>query len=59
VEWSILAGCISLFMLLYALFTKVFPIVPIWEVREGREKASASVAARVESYMPETGSSGD
>jgi molybdopterin-containing oxidoreductase family membrane subunit len=56
VEWSILAGCISLFMLLYALFTKVFPIVPVWEVREGREKASASVAARIESYMPETGS---
>jgi molybdopterin-containing oxidoreductase family membrane subunit len=59
VEWSILAGCISLFMLLYALFTKVFPIVPVWEVREGREKASASVAARIESYMPETGSSRD
>jgi Ni/Fe-hydrogenase subunit HybB-like protein len=55
VEWSILAGCISLFMLLYALFTKVFPIVPVWEVREGREKASATVAARIESYMPEAG----
>jgi molybdopterin-containing oxidoreductase family membrane subunit len=55
VEWSILAGCISLFMLLYALFTKVFPIVPVWEVREGREKASATVAARIESYMPESG----
>jgi molybdopterin-containing oxidoreductase family membrane subunit len=54
VEWSILAGCISLFMLLYTLFTKVFPIVPVWEVREGREKASANVAARIESYMPET-----
>ncbi|OGP89601.1 MAG: hypothetical protein A2157_16985 [Deltaproteobacteria bacterium RBG_16_47_11] len=59
VEWSILAGCISLFMLLYALFTKVFPIVPVWEVREGREKAAASVAARIESYMPETVSSKD
>jgi molybdopterin-containing oxidoreductase family membrane subunit len=59
VEWSILAGCISLFMLLYTLFTKVFPIVPVWEVREGREKASASVAARIEGYMPETGSSRD
>jgi molybdopterin-containing oxidoreductase family membrane subunit len=58
VEWSILAGCISLFMLLYTLFTKVFPIVPIWEIREGREKAPAAVAARITSYMPETGSSG-
>ena len=59
VEWSILAGCISLFMLLYTLFTKVFPIVPVWEVREGREKAPAAVAARVTSYMPETGPSGE
>ena len=57
VEWSILAGCISLFTLLYALFTKVFPIVPVWEVREGREKAAATVAARIESYMPETDTS--
>jgi molybdopterin-containing oxidoreductase family membrane subunit len=57
VEWSILAGCISLFMLLYVLFTKVFPIVPVWEVREGRGKAAATVAARIESYMPEADSS--
>jgi len=54
VEWSILAGCISLFMLLYTLFTKVFPIVSVWEVREGREKAAAAVAARVKTYMPDT-----
>jgi len=53
VEWSILAGCISLFMLLYTLFTKVFPIVPIWEVREGREKAITTVSQRIQSYLPE------
>jgi molybdopterin-containing oxidoreductase family membrane subunit len=53
VEWSILAGCISLFMLLYTLFTKVFPIVPIWEIREGREKAVATVSERIKSYLPE------
>jgi len=55
VEWSILAGCISLFVLLYTLFTKVFPIVPVWEVKEGREKAAEQMAERVRSYMPETG----
>jgi molybdopterin-containing oxidoreductase family membrane subunit len=59
VEWSILVGCISFFMLLYTLFTKLFPIVPIWEMREGREKAPATVAARITSYMPETESSGE
>jgi hypothetical protein len=52
------AGCISLFMLLYAFFTKVFPIVPVLEVKEGREKVPEAMAARVKSYMPETGSSG-
>jgi len=55
VEWSILAGCISLFMLLYTLFTKVFPIVPIWEIREGREKAVTAVSDRIKSYLPEQG----
>jgi molybdopterin-containing oxidoreductase family membrane subunit len=55
VEWSIFVGCVSLFILLYTLFTKVFPIVPVWEVREGREKAAAQVAERVKSYMPDTG----
>lgn len=52
VEWSILAGCISLFMLLYTLFTKVFPIVPIWEIREGREKAVTVVSERIKTYLP-------
>jgi molybdopterin-containing oxidoreductase family membrane subunit len=54
VEWSILAGCISFFMLLYALFTKLFPIVPIWEVREGRQKSIAEVGERIKTYLPET-----
>ncbi len=53
VEWSILAGCISLFTLLYVLFTKVFPIVPVWEIREGREKSVAAVSERMKSYLPE------
>jgi molybdopterin-containing oxidoreductase family membrane subunit len=54
VEWSILAGCLSFFMLLYALFTKLFPIVPIWEVREGREKSIAEVGERIKTYLPGT-----
>ena len=31
------------FILLYMIFTKVFPIVSIWEMREGREKSVAEV----------------
>ena len=52
VEWSILAGCFAAFILFYMLFTKLFPIVSIWEVQEGREKSIAEVTARVESYLP-------
>jgi molybdopterin-containing oxidoreductase family membrane subunit len=52
VEWSVFAGCISFFVLLYMIFTKVFPIVSIWEVKEGREKSIAEVQERVRTYLP-------
>ncbi|MCP4247018.1 MAG: polysulfide reductase NrfD [bacterium] len=52
VEWSILAGCFAAFILLYVLFTKLFPIVSIWEVQEGREKSIAEATARIEAYLP-------
>ncbi|MEW6377231.1 MAG: NrfD/PsrC family molybdoenzyme membrane anchor subunit [Thermodesulfobacteriota bacterium] len=55
VEWSILAGCISFFILLYMVFTKIFPIVSIWEVREGREKSMAEVRERIKTYLPGIG----
>ncbi len=34
VEWSITAGALAGFVLIYVLFSKLFPIVPIWETRE-------------------------
>ncbi len=52
VEWSILAGCFSTFILFYVLFTKLFPIVSIWEVQEGRAKAVAEVTERIRTYIP-------
>ncbi len=52
VEWSILAGCFAAFTLLYMLFTKLFPIVSIWEVQEGREKSIAEVTERLKTYLP-------
>jgi molybdopterin-containing oxidoreductase family membrane subunit len=55
VEWSILAGCVSFFILLYMIFTKIFPIVSIWEVREGREKSMAEVRERIRTYLPGIG----
>ena len=52
VEWSILAGCVSFFLLLYLLFTKFFPIISIWEIREGREMAVSGASERIKSYLP-------
>jgi len=52
VEALITLGCFAFFIFLYALFTKFFPIVSIWEIREGREKALAEVEERIKTYMP-------
>ena len=52
VEWSLFAAFVAIFILLYAVFTKLFPIVSIWEIREGREHAEKEVAARIASYLP-------
>ena len=38
VEWSITAGGFSAFILFYILFSKVFPIISIWEMQEAPEK---------------------
>jgi molybdopterin-containing oxidoreductase family membrane subunit len=52
VEWSILTGCFSTFILFYVLFTKLFPIVSIWEVQEGRAKSISEVTERLRTYIP-------
>ncbi len=39
VEWGLVIGSFSFFILLYYLFTKFFPIVPLWEVNREEEKA--------------------
>lgn len=38
-EWGMAVGSIMTFALVYYLFTKVFPIIPIWEVTHEEEKA--------------------
>lgn len=52
VEIAITLSFAATFFLLYMLFTKFFPIVSIWEVREGRERSVPDVVSRVRSYMP-------
>ncbi len=36
VEWSLMAGCFAAFTLLYMGFTKLFPIISVWELEAGR-----------------------
>ena len=51
-EWSLFAAFVAMFVLLYAVFTKFFPIVSIWEIREGREHSIGEVVARMKGYLP-------
>ncbi len=47
VEWSLMAGCFAAFILLYMGFTKLFPIVSIWELRAGEAEEPAARRAPV------------
>ena len=51
VEWSITIGAFSGFCLLYLAFSKIFPIVSIWEV----ERADEAARPRESQEMPATG----
>jgi len=53
IEWGELAGSFAMFILLYVLFTKFFPIISIWEIREGKEIGVKEVEKRIRSYMPQ------
>ena len=43
VEWSIFAAAVALFILLIAIFVKVFPIMAVWEIVEEKEEAGELV----------------
>lgn len=52
IEWGVTAGSFALFILLYVVFTKFFPIISIWEIREGREVGLQEAEERLRSYLP-------
>ncbi len=43
VEWSITAGAFAGFVLIFALFSKLFPIISVWEVAEEERISQAAV----------------
>lgn len=51
-ELLIFMGCMALFILLYVVFARVFPVVSIWEVKEGRAGGIDETVKRLESYQP-------
>lgn len=53
VELSLMAGCLAAFVLLYMLFSKLFPMISIWEVQEGIDDSADEVSKRVRSYFSE------
>jgi molybdopterin-containing oxidoreductase family membrane subunit len=54
IEFAITAGCFAAFILLYMLFVKFFPIISIWEIKEGKEVGVDETVSRVKSYLPES-----
>ncbi|RMH81689.1 MAG: polysulfide reductase [Calditrichaeota bacterium] len=53
VEWSLLIGAVAVFMLGFVLFSRFFPLISAWEIKEGREHGVQEVTQRLESYLPE------
>ncbi|MBI2855527.1 MAG: hypothetical protein HYX93_01615, partial [Chloroflexi bacterium] len=47
VEWSIMAGAFAMFGLVVAVFTKVVPVISIWEVAEQYEEGEAAEEVRL------------
>lgn len=52
IEFAVTAGCFATFILLYILFTKFFPIISIWELKEGKEIGIKEAEERIKSYLP-------
>ncbi len=51
-EWALFAGGISAFILGYMGFSKLFPIISVWEIEEGRHEGIKEVEERIHSYLP-------
>ncbi len=52
IEFAVTLACFATFILLYILFTKFFPIISIWEIKEGREVGIKETQERIRTYLP-------
>ncbi len=51
-EWSLFAGATALFVLGFILFAKLFPLISVWEMQEGRGEGLVHATERIKSYLP-------
>jgi Ni/Fe-hydrogenase subunit HybB-like protein len=52
-EVGLFAGALALFALAFLGFAKLFPIVSVWEVQEGRAFAKVEMEERIQTYLPD------
>lgn len=52
VEWSLMAGCFAAFSLLYMGFTKLFPVISVWELEDEAAEAVGVAGAHAEVRRP-------
>ncbi len=53
VEIMVFVGAIAAFFLGYLLFARFFPLISIWEIREGRAEALREATIKIASYQPD------
>ena len=54
-EISLFAAAASAFVLGFMGFSKLFPLISIWEIKEGREESVRLVSERLNQYLPSKG----
>jgi molybdopterin-containing oxidoreductase family membrane subunit len=54
-EISLFAAAASAFVLGFMAFSKLFPLISIWEIKEGREESVRLVSERLNQYLPSKG----
>ena len=54
-EISLFCRCCAAFVLGFMAFSKLFPLISIWEIKEGREESVRLVSERLNQYLPSKG----
>ncbi len=52
VEWALMLACFAGFTLAYVIFSRLFPIISVWEIEEGRTEGFEEAVDRIRSYLP-------